>query len=115
MLKACYSKIFEKAKKTLTFLFLDNLKQDEEIPEVADFSDSMTLKVADDMLQGFCHIKPSNFNGHEKFVASFIDEKMRLIDLANFSCNCHKRYYLSISRQMSDRWNKFICLNELMG
>ena len=43
-----------------------------------------------------------------------IKKEMGLIDLANSSCNYHKRYYISTSKQISNRCSKFICQNQLM-
>lgn len=73
----------KKAKENIMSLPLDNSEQDEEILEIVDILDIMTLKIADNILQSFCQTKPSNFNSREKFVYSFINEEMELIDLAN--------------------------------
>lgn len=101
----------EKVKKTSKFLLSDDPKQDEKILEVGHFSNAMILKVADDILLGFCQTKLSSFNDHERFADNFIDKEIRLIDLANYSCNCHGRCCINTSRQINNACNRFIYLN----
>lgn len=114
-MKVDYSKISKEAKETLMSLPLDNHEQEEEIPKVGDYSDAMILKVTNDILQSFYQTNPSSFDGGEKFFDSSINNKIGLIDLANFLYNCHKRYYISILRQISNKCNEFIWFNQLMG
>lgn len=50
VLKASYLKIFDEAKETPTFLLPNDLKQNEKISKIGDFSNIIILKVGNNIL-----------------------------------------------------------------
>lgn len=74
MLKVGYKKMFEKTKETLISLLLNERKPNKKISKITDFSDIMTLKVANDILSSFCKTKLNSFNSCKIFIYNSINK-----------------------------------------
>lgn len=55
--------MFEEVQETLPFLPSNDFEQDEKISKISNISNAIILKVIEHMMQSFCQIKPSSFDG----------------------------------------------------